>query len=110
MTAALFSFLVVGAVLSGVQRGFSQVVFKGPPRAGLSGWRGVWYVSGWAHCLVMGAGVGAGVRSLPVFGMGDGVGGRVFFYACAGMFGTVCYNALRSILKQTAAAKGDPDA
>lgn len=105
MLEALFSFLIVGAVLAGTQRGLSQLVFGGPPKAGLRGWRGVWYVTGWAHCMLMGAGVGALATSLPAFGMGDGQAGRVFFYVCAGMFGTVCYNAVKGVVKQAAAAK-----
>ena len=108
MLELFLSFLVVGALLSVLGRGVSELVFGGKPRAGFKGWRGVWYVTLPLHALLAGALVGLVATTLPVPpGMGAGVAGRVFWYALSGALGTVCYDVIKGVVKQAAARATD---
>lgn len=107
----VLSFLVVGALLSVLGKGFSGLVFNGKPRAGLKGWRGVWYVTLPLHAVLVGGVLGVAAKTLPVPpGMGEGVAGRVLWYALSGALGVVSYDVLKGIIKHQAAAKSGDDA
>lgn len=95
-------FLAVGALLALVGKGVTSMVFRGGPKAGRKGWRGVFYVTMWAHPLVVGALLGL-VPSLPAPGfMGSGTVGSVIWYALAGGFSSTCYNVLHFALQHRA--------
>lgn len=103
------SFVVVGATLAAIGVAFSQLVFDGKPRAGLRGWRGVWYVTLPFHAIVVGAALGHFATTLPTpTWMGSGAAGRVMWYALSGALGTVCYDTVKGLIKQRAAGAGAP--
>jgi hypothetical protein len=96
----LGGFLTVGTLLAAVGRGVTGHVFGGAPKAGRRGWRGVFYVTMWAHPLLAGAVLGHGLESLPAPDfMGDGSAGRVIWYALSGVFSHSCYDLFSNMIK-----------
>ena len=79
------SLVVVGAVLGLVGRQISKLVFQGKPKMQATGWRKVFYRSMWAHPVVAGMVLALAASSLPAPEyLGDGLAGRVIWYALAG--------------------------
>ena len=98
----MLSFVVVATVLGMVGRGMSKMVFGTGPRAGQKGWRGVFYVTMWAHPIVAGGLIGLTALPAPQ-AMGDATIGAVLWYAVAGGFSHTVLRAVESALKQRAA-------
>lgn len=95
-------FLAVGALLALIGRG---VVSSVKARAGSPGWRGVFYVTQWAHPILAGAALGL-ISSLPApVYVGDGTAGRVIWYALAGGMAPTCGRVITSVLEHVAARK-----
>ncbi|MCK4718297.1 MAG: hypothetical protein KAT70_06475 [Thermoplasmata archaeon] len=99
------SMLVVGALLAAIGKGVTRNVFGSEPKAGRKGWRGVFYVTLWAHPILAGALLGLPAwLPAPTF-MGDHLLGRVLWYALAGVFSSTAYDAIASLVKQRAGIK-----
>jgi hypothetical protein len=102
-------FVAVSCLLSAIGQGINRWVFGDKPKAGRQGWRGVWYVTLWAHPILAGGLLGWCVPSLHVPpGMGEGAAGRVIWYALAGAIAPAVYSAVRGVLKQRAALASVP--
>ena len=97
--------LAVGALLSAVGKGVTTLVFGSGPKAGRKGWRGVFYVTMWAHPIVVGALLGIGPwLPAPAF-MGDAFLGRMVWYALAGVFSTTAYDGVSLLIKHRTGLK-----
>src|SRR3990172_296579 len=98
-TLDVLSLAVVGCILSALGNGLTAMVFGRGSKAGRPGWRGVVYVTLWAHPILAGMLVGLipGMPS-PAF-MGDALAGSVFWYALAGVFSSTLYDAVSSFIK-----------
>lgn len=96
----LFALLSVGALLAAMTKGVTTIVFDGKPDPSARGWRGVFYVTLWAHPILIGALVGAVLRlPSPAF-LGDAVAGRAIWFALSGVFSSSAYSAVNSAVKQ----------
>lgn len=96
----LIGFFVVGALLSLIGKGVSSIVFNGAPKAGCAGWRGVFYVTLWAHPIVAGAIVGYYVQIPMPIGLGESDVARSMWFALAGGNSNALYSSVRSVIKQ----------
>jgi hypothetical protein len=102
------SLLVVGAILAAIGQGITGMVFGKGPKAGHKGWRGVFYVTMWAHPILAGALLGL-VPDLPApeF-MGEAWLGGVLWYALAGVFSSTAYDGVSTWFKQRTARNSQP--
>lgn len=104
----LASMLAVGALLAALGRGVTGMVYGSGPKAGHPGWRGVFYVTMWAHPILVGMLLGIPPwLPAPEF-MGEAMLGRVLWYAVAGVFSSTAYDAISSIIKQRAGRDSAP--
>ena len=88
--------LVVGGVLAAVGQGIAHAL--GESR---EGWRGVWHRTRALHPIA--AGLALGLSSLPVpEAMGDGLTGRMLWFALAGALAVPIYEVWRVALARRA--------
>lgn len=97
----------VGALLAFLFQGLANLVFGTGKRAGSPGWRGVYYVTMWAHPMLAGAALGYYGTSLPApLGLGAERVGRVIWYALAGALSPMLYDAVQGMIKHKLAKAG----
>lgn len=93
--AAIFSFLVVGALLGYIGHGIQ----RGIVGSSQEGWRGLWHRTAWAHPVIVGALLGLSSQLPMPAEMGEGVVPRVIWYALAGALSTLIYRRLQGRLR-----------
>lgn len=88
---SILPLVAVGCLLAVVGQGIQPYA---PP------WRW-WHQTLWLHPIVGGAAIGLAARSLPVpEGMGDGIAGRVLWYALAGILAVPLYEGAQAWIKR----------
>lgn len=96
---AVFSFLVVGALLGGIGHGI-QTKIVGPASHG--GWRELWHRTAWAHPIAAGALLGLSEQLPMPEAMGEGIVPRMIWYALAGVFSVYIYRRLQRRMRTAA--------
>lgn len=94
---AVFSFLVVSALLGGIGHGI-QTRLVGS--ASMGGWRELWHRTAWAHPIAAGALLGLSPQLPMPAAMGEGAVPRMIWYALAGVLSVYIYRRLQRRLRE----------